>query len=157
MADSRWMTLTEAVQAILQASFGTSSGAAHTIADAAFVIKKLPWSTGATFPGVFLVPVPERIVRDSTNKTTDWGDGIQVCIAQTSNRNLTADHDRLHYWRERAMGEFVSERIAALPQVWCEVEPQAIIDTPSFVTQFDVTAFVLRCWQRLDRPGQSTP
>ena len=156
MADSKWMTLAERIEAILKAAMGTSSSALHTIADANFFIRKFPWNTGASHPGVFLVPVPERIT-PYTNASDKWAYGVQVIITQATNRSLTTDHDRMHYWRELAMAQFLSQRINGLSQYFVTVEPAAVIDPVAFGAGYDATAFVLRCEAAQTRPTQATP
>lgn len=155
MSDSDWMTIAEAIKAIYVASFGTSSSATHKVADAKFFIRKFPWDTNADHPGCFLCPAPERIVQ-STNATDDWGYGVQVFLTNASNRSLTNDHDRLHYLRERAIGEFLCKRIGSIPSIFVTVEPLGIIDPSAFAANFDMTTFVLRCTKRKTRPTQSS-
>ncbi len=156
MADSNWLTLAQRIDAILKASMGTSSTALHKVADANFCIRKFPWNTGASHPGVFLIPVPERITA-YTNATDKIAYGVQVIITQASNRNLTADHDRIHYWRELAIGQFLHQRINGLPQYYVTVEPAAVIDPAAFGVGYDATSFVLRCEAAQQRPTQATP
>lgn len=156
MAVSKWMELAERIEAILKAALGTSSTALHKIPDANFFIRKFPWNIGVAHPGVFLIPVPERIAA-YTNASDKWGYGIQTIITQASNRNLTSDHDRIHYWRELAIGQFLNQRINGLSQYFVTVEPSAVIDPAAFGAGYDATAFVLRCEAAQLRPAQAVP
>ena len=150
------MTLAERVKAILVAAIGSGSGASYTIPDANFLIRKFPWDTKANHPGVFIVPVAERI-SPYTNASDKWVYGLQVTVTQPSNRDLESDHDRLHYWRERAIGQFLHHRITGLEQYFVRVEPAAAVDLTAFGLGYDATAFVLRCEVAQPRPAQVVP
>ena len=163
MANSDWMTIAQRVEAIFKAALGVGSGfTAGEIPLAQFYIRKLPWSVGVTFTGgaLFLYPVPERITPD-TNASDFWGHGVQVSIAQPADShgaaNLTDNHDRIHAWREAAIGQFLHQRINGLSAYFVTVEPRGIIDPPAHAQGFDVTAFVLRCEKRKTRPTQENP
>lgn len=156
MADSVMGSILDAMETALEAAIGTGSGATHEIATANFVQRKFPWDVGATLPGLFLSPVPE-LEKDATNKSDDIGHGVQVTIAQdqpgaTAPQRLTANMDRLFYWREQAMGVFRNKWLGSTPDVFCKIEPRPIIDPAAFAGQVDATAFVVRCWARTQRP-----
>lgn len=168
MADSDWLEVAERVEAIYKAAFGSTAGAAyqatlddppataHTIADTSFYIRKKPWDVGVTHPACFLVPTVERI-DDDTNRSEMWHHGIQVFLTKASNRNLTSDHDRLHFLRELAISQFLSQRIGGLTAWFVKVEPQGVIDDRAFAKNYDSTTFVLRCTKRKQRPTQAVP
>ncbi|MFQ5495929.1 MAG: hypothetical protein ACE5EX_11175 [Phycisphaerae bacterium] len=147
-------TILDAIDTALQAKLGTGSGATHEIATANFYKRKLPWDVGVNLPGLFMTPVPE-IEGKSTNASDDVGYGVQITIVQASNRDLTANADRLYYWREEAMDKFRSKRLAGSGDAnihLVEIETRPVIDPASFARQIDATAFVLRCWTRKTRP-----
>ncbi len=148
------LTVLEAVQTAIVASIGTASGATHTIADANIVDKKVPWSEDDTkLPGVLLTPVPE-VEQNATNASDDIAYGVQVTIAQISNRDTEANADRIYYWRERLMGLFRNKRVTGVTGSWkCTIEPKPVIDLPSFANLYDATAFVVRVWVRTQRPA----
>ena len=152
MADSVMGSILDAMETALEAAIGAGSGATHEIATADFVQRKFPWDVGASLPGVFLSPVPE-LEKDATNASDDIGHGVQVTVAQTGNRSLTSNMDRLFYWREQAMGVFRNKRLSGVSDVYqCKIEPRPIIDPAAFAGQVDATAFVVRCWARTQRP-----
>jgi hypothetical protein len=147
-------SILDAMETALEAAIGTGSGATHEIATANFIQRKFPWDVNVNLPGVTLVPVPE-IEKPATNASDDIGYGVQVTIAQTSNRKLSANADRLYYWREQAMATFRRPpgRLSGVSVVYTLViEPKAVVDPSSFVGQVDATAFVVRCWARVQRP-----
>lgn len=168
MADSDWLEVAERVSLIFKAAFGATAAAAyqaalddppattHSIADTSFYIRKKPWDLNITHPACCLVPVPERI-DDDTNRSEMWRHGIQVFITKASNRNLTSDHDRLHFLRELAIGQFLNQRIGGLTEWFVQVEPQGVIDDRAFAKNYDSTTFVLRCTKRKQRPTQAVP
>lgn len=144
----------DAVDTALKAKLGTSSSATNKIADANFYKRKLPWDVGVSLPGLFMTPVPE-LEKPATNKSDDVGYGIQITIVQASNRDLTANADRLYYWREEAMDTFRSKRLAGAGDAnihLVDIETRPVIDPASFARQIDATAFVLRLWTRKARP-----
>lgn len=154
---SIWMPLAKRIRAILQGHMGTQTDVVYKLDDNHFYVRKNPQRINVDLPGLILFPVPERIIHGSTNATDDVGYGVQCTIAQGSNRDLEADHDRLHWWREAAIGQFMSRRVGGLPEFFVNVEPQPIIDPGAFLAGYDATAFVYRCWRRNDRPTQATP
>jgi len=144
----------DAMQAAMIAAWGDASGVANIIADANHFIRKLPWEDPSEddLPGVYLVPVPE-LIKDATNASDDYGFGVQVTIAQDSNRNLTANADRLFWWRETGMGLFYNKRLSGIDGSYkCVVEPKPVIDPANFRDMVDATAFVVRVWVRKQRP-----
>lgn len=148
MPASNTKTILEAVTAALKASIGVGSGATHTIALAQFYERKFPFESGVVYPAVFVYPRPEKL-NDATNASDDWGFGVGVTIAQTTNRDLAADADRLYYWRERTMQLFNGKRLAGLTRCWCKVEPGDVIDPNAFRANRDATAYVVRVWDRI--------
>lgn len=154
MAASVTQTALESIQTAIVAGIGTDSGATHEIVTAHIVIAKLPWiEADSQLPGVVLTPVPE-IEKPATNASDDIGYGVQVTIAQPSNRNLTSDADRMFYWRETIMGLFRHKRVSGVSASYNTlIEPKPVIDPAAFSNLFDATAFVVRVWTRKQRPA----
>ena len=155
MAESRTQTILEKVQADIVSAIGTGTGATFEITTANIVDLKLPYKTdsGPDLPGVLITPVPE-IERDGTNASDDVGFGVQVTIAQNSNRDLEGYADRLYWWRETIAGLFRNKRFPAVAGSYkCVIEPKPVIDPAAFGDLFDATAFVVRVWVRIQRPS----
>lgn len=154
MAASDTQTILEAMQTVIVAGVGTGSGATHEITSAKIVIAKLPWvENDGNLPGIILTPVPEQ-EKPATNASDDIGYGVQVTIAQTSNRDLTANADRAYYWRETIMGLFRQKRLSGVSNSYiATIEPKPVIDPTAFSNLFDATAFVVRVWTRKQRPS----
>lgn len=156
VASSNWVTLAERVSAIYLSSFGASSSAVFTIPDANFYVRKFPWTDGVDNPGCFMVPVPEKLENIEAGRD-DWGLGVLTVLTNATNRDLESGHDRLHYLRERAIGEFLNQRVGGLADYHkCDIEIQPIIEPVAFNAGYDATAFVVRAWHRKTRPTQAT-
>jgi len=149
---SRTQDILDAIQAAIVSSVGTGSDATHEITTANIIDAKLPWATDDfNLPGVLLTPVPE-LEKDATNASEDIGYGVQVTIAQASNRNLTSNADRLFYWRETIAALFRNKRLSVSGCWKCSIEPKPVIDVAAFANLFDATAFTIRAWFRVQRP-----
>ncbi len=123
------------------------------LAEANFYKRKFPWTVGVNHPACFLIHVPEQI-RDAEAGRDDFGFGVQVVFTQSSNRDMTANEDRILKWRLRTMLHFLNQRInPPTPKVHTvKVEPQGVYDLSAFSKNYVASAFVLRCWARLSRP-----
>lgn len=133
----------------LQTIFGTLA-TSRTIQ-----LVKVPWSPGASHPGIFLLPVAEQIA-GATNRSDDYGWGVQVVITSASNRDSRAtggvsELDSLCYDRERMIRLVQGKRILTSPELWGTVEPGPVIDPSAFGLNYDVSIFTVRGKERYRR------
>ena len=141
-----------AMQAMLRAAIGEDSGAPWEIADATIDIAKLPYGDELGLPGILLVPVAE-LEGKGTNASDDIGYGVQVTIVQASDGDVAEHADRLFYWREQAASAFRHQALTGVSEIHdCTIEPRPAVDPAAFSGNVDVTAFVVRAWQRKQRP-----
>lgn len=154
MSNSTTQKILDAMVAGIKSAIGTSSSATYKIADANIVDEKLPWiENDSMLPGVILTPVPE-LEKNATNASDDIGYGVQVTVAQSSNRDLSTNRDRIYWLREKIAGLYRNRRLAVsgVGTYICSIEPKPVIDVAAFVNLFDATAFVVRVWVRTQRP-----
>lgn len=140
----------DAVVTAIQGAIGTSSGATHTIADAQIVFAKHPAARGHenTYPACIVSPVAETF-GPGTNASYDPRYGVRVTLAQSSNGDLTANADRLLYWRQVLMDLFADKRLSGYSAAHLVmVEPGAVLSDAAFAANVDVSVFIVRAMVR---------
>lgn len=144
---------TQSTQMLLQEALATLFG---TLSTGRTVQQcKVPWATGATHPGIFLVPLPEQIV-DATNAEDDYVWGVNVLLTTASNRDVRTDQsgatlDALCYDRQRMIRLCHRKVVLASPKLWGVVEPGVVLDPNAFALNYDVSTFVVRARERYAR------
>jgi hypothetical protein len=140
----------DAVVAAIKGAIGTSSAITNKIVDAQIVFAKHPAARGhdATYPACIVSPVPETF-GPGTNASYDARYGVRVTLAQSSNGDLTANTDRLLYWREVLMDLFADRRLSGYTDAYLvRVEPGAVLSDATFLANVDASSFIVRAYTR---------
>lgn len=145
--------LAEQILADLKSSIGAGSGAQWTIPLDDFHLLKFPWRRQVDLPALFVGYLDQTEENTGTNASDDVGFRCLVRIAQTSNRDLASDDDRILYWREVAAATFRRKTLTVGSIFFhkCVIEPRPILDPGLFAINYDASDFVVRAITRLQR------
>lgn len=121
--------------------------------------RKFPWNRGMLAGGekalVLVTPINDR-TRQVLNQSDDFELGCQITAAVKSNESLTEHLSADLLCREQLMNAFLPVAgqlpLAGVPEIYnVTVEPGPVIDPASFDRMYDVSAFIIRCFNRRTR------
>lgn len=130
----------------IKGAIGTSSAASSKITDAQIVYAKHPLARSheAALPACVVSPVPETMGR-GTNASYDVNYSARVTLIQSSNGDLTANSDRLLYWRQVLLDLFADRRLTGYSAASIlTIEPGSPFSPAAWRDNVDVSSFVVR-------------
>lgn len=121
--------------------------------------RKFPWNRGMLAGGekalVLVTPLNDR-TRQVLNQSDDFEYGIQITAAVKSNEHLTEYLSADLLCRQQLMNAFFpvagQAALSGVSQIYnVTVESGPVIDPASFDRMYDVSAFIIRCFERRTR------
>ena len=135
----------DALVTAIEGSIGTSSSATHKIADASILwVKHAQARADIARPCCLVVPIQEATDR-GTNLSRDIGYRARIVLVQAGNLNLTADADRMLYWRERLLDLFSDRRLSGFDAASnLRVETGPVFTPAAFAANEDESSIIVR-------------
>lgn len=148
-SDALWYRLLVAVQERIQSL--TLTG----IDNANVIVQKFPFNKKSNAAqaeqmkvGIFVSPVRETLTF-KTNRTDDYGYGIQVTYFAAANRDLTLNLERTLRWRDTLWKAHIFQTLPGfITEFQCQPEPGPVYDAGAFSEQMDAGSLVLRFFSR---------
>lgn len=122
--------------------------------------QKFPWNRGVLLEkdelaAIWVTPLNDQI-RPVLNQADDFGLGVQITAAQKTNQHLTDGLTADLLCRQQLINAFLpvagQAALAGVAEVHdVRIEPGPVIDPAAFGAQYDVSAFVIRCFNRRTR------
>lgn len=98
--------------------------------------------------GIFVNPTRETLTF-KTNRTDDYGYGVQVTYFTTSNRDLTSHLNRTLTWRDTLWKANIFQHLPGFTEGFnCTPEPGPVFDAGVFAENMDAGSLVLRFFSR---------
>lgn len=98
--------------------------------------------------GIFVNPTRETLT-PKTNRTDDYGYGVQVTYFTVSNRDLTSNLNRTLQWRDTLWKAHIFQYLPGFTEGFnCTPEPGPVYDAGAFAENMDAGSLVLRFFSR---------
>lgn len=143
--ESQQLDFLDAIVAAIKGAIGTNSSAEYKVSDNHILLVKHAMQRVTIEDGsVIVAPLQETIV-SPTNASYDVGYGCLVAMKQNGDQDLTANMDRVLYWRQVLMDLFHERRLSGFAAAHLlKVEPRAVFDPGAWSANQDASLIVVR-------------